>query len=173
MPTHDENGEELTGQRAKYAGMPIAGGRRHLLVQCVADWGFLKVAFDLDDTHYNTDRIRCCAVQQISCSCLRVGLLLHTGLVSHYDGPICLVDSSCWQCLVFTRRLSLVGHPHRPDACHLLGGVPFAQWSYHLGIDVGGAVGSRATPMERSTWSSTSDGHTGFQAMVQRTQFGA
>ena len=37
MPTHDENGEELTGQRAKYAGMPIAGGRRHLLVQFVGD----------------------------------------------------------------------------------------------------------------------------------------
>ena len=77
MPTHDENGDELTGERAKYAGQPIAGGRRHLLVQFVGDWEFLKSAFGLDDTHYNTDRI-----------CFLCG-----ATKSH--GPACAWDYSC------------------------------------------------------------------------------
>ena len=57
MPTHDENGQPLQGKRAEHAGKPIANGFRHLLVQFTGDWEFLKCAFGLVDTHYNTDRI--------------------------------------------------------------------------------------------------------------------
>ena len=77
MPSHDENGVELTGKRAECAGQPIADGCRHLLVQFVGDWEFLKAAFGLDDAHYNAERI-----------CFLCG-------ATKSNGPACAWDYSC------------------------------------------------------------------------------